>query len=127
MTIKAWKQANKEYVKEVNRSYRANNVERVRATRSKWYQRNKAKQKAHARNREAIKLQRTPKWLTKEQLQQIEEFYVMVEDLQWLNDPSDPLQVDHIVPLQGKNVSGLHVPWNLQILPRSVNIAKGNK
>lgn len=33
--------------------------------------------------------------------------------------------VDHIIPLHGENVSGLHVPWNLKVIPAILNMAKG--
>lgn len=35
--------------------------------------------------------------------------------------------IDHIIPLNGENVSGLHVWNNLQVIPASVNLSKGNK
>lgn len=51
--------------------------------------------------------------------------YELAKELQWLSET--PLEVDHEVPLQGENVSGLHVPWNLRIVPMPINRAKSNK
>ena len=75
--------------------------------------------------RRARKLQATPPWLTKEHLAQIDYLYWLSNDLQITS--GQKYHVDHIVPLQGKKVCGLHVPWNLQILPAKNNLSKGNK
>jgi len=90
-----------------------------------WRLKNPGKKNAHIAKRNAAKLNRTPKWLTKDQNAEITEFYILAKELNWLSE--SPLEVDHIIPLQGKLVSGLHVPWNLQILPASYNQSKGNR
>lgn len=63
----------------------------------------------------------TPKWLTAEQQNEIRSFYIRAREM------GPGFQVDHIVPLRGNGVCGLHVPWNLQILTKAENIAKGNR
>ena len=81
---------------------------------------NKGKRLAnyHCALRYSRKKQRTPKWITKKQLYQIKLIY--------LNRP-DGYEVDHIIPLCGKNVSGLHIPENLQYLSAEENRLKNNK
>jgi hypothetical protein len=105
--------------------WRKNNMDKVIANRKKHYQKNKSYYKHQAMKREAAKLQRTPAWLTEQHWLDIKEQYIIADELRWLSE--EPLEVDHIIPLQGKLVSGLHVPWNLQILPRSTNRRKNNR
>lgn len=79
---------------------------------------------ARNRARDAKKIQATPAWLTPHDFDMIAMFYEAAADQKQYGLTC---HVDHIVPLQGKEVCGLHVPWNLQVLPASENIRKGNR
>ena len=122
---KAYNEKNKEKRKEYNKAWYKKNKEEHAVRTKAWQQANKDKRNAFDAKRRASKLQRTPSWLTKEDLAEIEDIYRMakrrseVEGIQY--------HVDHIIPLQGKNISGLHVPSNLQILRATENLSKGNR
>lgn len=89
-----------------------------------WYKLNKHKARANSLKYPTSKIKATPPWLTKEQLQEMEDFHWLAEDL--FKVSGQRYHVDHVVPLQGKYVCGLHVPWNLGVLPDDLNIAKRN-
>jgi hypothetical protein len=107
-----------ERVREYKRAYKRRNVAKVKASNKAWAQRNAGKVTAYARAYQLAKQRAMPSCLTPEQVKQIEQFYV--------NRPPG-YHVDHIMPLKGKNSSGLHVPWNLQYLRAAENIKKSNK
>jgi hypothetical protein len=75
--------------------------------------------------RRAAKLNRTPKWLTLSDF--IEMKWAYTEANRLIKETGIKHQVDHIIPLQGKNISGLHCPQNLQIITKTENAIKGNK
>jgi hypothetical protein len=63
--------------------------------------------------------------LSKLYKEEIKNFYWLAKDLEITS--GQKYHVDHIIPLQGDNVCGLHVPWNLQVLPADINLSKGNR
>ena len=101
---KAWAEVNKDRKKAADREYVKNNKALIRSY--------KAKRRAKERNA-------TPAWLSNEQIAEIKTIYAESERLS--NETGVRHEVDHIVPLSGKTVSGLHVPWNLRAIPAVEN------
>jgi hypothetical protein len=82
--------------------------------------------KAAAQNvRRAAKILRTPKWLTRKDFEAMRTRH---KEARWMTIRNGiKHHVDHIVPLRGETVSGLHVPWNLRVIPARENSKKKNK
>jgi len=131
-----WRSANKEKVLEYrkkdyleNRAYHSDkskawrdaNPERHRENTRKWFRENKDRANSLIAKRKAAKINRTPE----NRCQPIIDLFYK-EARRITESTGIPHHVDHIIPLQGKNVSGLHIASNLQILPAKENVAKGN-
>jgi len=101
------------------------NPEKRRAICRKYEHKNKGKYVFYSRSKQMRRCQATPKWLTPEQLDQIEMLYILADSFTRITGIKH--HVDHIHPIKGNGVRGLHVPWNLQILSQSENCSKSNK
>jgi hypothetical protein len=152
-TNKKYDEKNRDKRSEYAKQYRKANPEKVRALFDSWAERNPEKirgymQKAskawHERNPEYLKehykanKQRyiaatarrraaqdsaTPAWLTAVDKAMIQEMYD-VSEARYIQTGIKH-HVDHIVPINGKNVAGMHVPWNLQVITAHENLSKG--
>ena len=121
-TAKAWRLANKEKVAAASKAWYAANKEKVKADWRAWYEANPGKVAEHTVKRRAAKLHRTVSWSNKKLIAQV---YKQAKEL--TIETGEPYHVDHIIPLQGKLVSGLHVETNLQVIPATDNLTKSNK
>ena len=130
----------KEYSQNYQRQYREKNRERLRKRDAEYNKKNKEKMRAYyldwySKNRHLVveesvryreaKSRNTPCWITESHVAQMRSIYF---DRQIVSEQSGLMHhVDHIIPLRGKNVCGLHVPWNMRIIPASENVRKSNR
>lgn len=94
-----------------------------RAAQKYWQSIPPAQKAAMQARRRAAELSASPPWMTADDWGAITEIYIAARQLS--EATGIPHEVDHIVPLQGKNVSGLHVAWNLRPITAAQNRAKG--
>ena len=105
--------------------WRLENPVRNSEMKKSWAKQHRpTKMAANARYRSS-KRNAAPPWLSDTHHKEIKDLYWLAQDLQKVTGES--YHVDHIVPLKGDGVCGLHVPWNLQILPWDVNLSKKNR
>ena len=120
-----YRAANKDTISAKDREYYAANKERIAARRKRYRAEKAAEIAAYNRARQAAKLQRTPKWLSADDHWLMAQAYELAALRTKLF--GFPWHVDHVLPLQGRRVSGLHVPTNIQVIPGTDNCRKSNK
>ena len=104
------------------RRYREKFPEKIKAYAEKWAKENPELCAKKSAERRAATLRAVPAWLQSEHRQQIADAYKKAKRVS--RETGVKHHVDHIVPLKGKDVCGLHVPWNLQVIPATVNQRK---
>jgi hypothetical protein len=123
---KKYYEDNKHTIKQKQADYRASNKERLLEYGREYSKIHKERKKNYRKanphiqrnidaRRHAAKMKRFPAWADKDKITEI-----------YSKCPKG-MTVDHIFPLQGKLVSGLHVPENLQYLSKKENSSKGNR
>jgi len=118
---KLYKSTRKDQTRLYNEAWSKDNSDKKKLATKSWTKANYDKVLSYNASRRSERKLATLSGYCKE----IEEIYWLARDLRTITGES--YQVDHIVPLKGKNVCGLHVPWNLQILPADLNMSKGNR
>ncbi len=101
------------------------NKEKYSEKSKRCYQKTKHKKFAWEAFARAARRNAVPKWINEELKQEIQKFYI--EARLKTRETGTKYEVDHIVPLMGENVCGLHVPWNLRVITQFENRSKQNK
>ena len=112
---KKYREKNKEKIALSKKLYYKKNKERIRKYYKSWMKKNHHIITANSAKHKLTRSNRVVGWANLEKIKEI-----------YKNCPKD-YQVDHIIPLKAKNVSGLHVDYNLQYLTEGDNHKKRNK
>lgn len=113
--------SNPELVKIYNKEYHASNRDKILSRMKNYRKENPSMFAAKDAKKRMIVKEATPKWAD---LKKIQEIY---KKRNILNTESIKYHVDHIIPLRGYLVCGLHVEYNLQIIPAKENLTKKNR
>ena len=119
------REANPEYRKEY---YRRTQDERLQYQKE-YYEKNKdevlSRMAEYSAERRVTDKLAKPSWLSEEDMESIKAIYAASRAL--TEETGIQHHVDHIVPLRGENVCGLHVHWNMRVIPAEDNWSKNNK
>jgi len=118
-----WALTNPEKRQAIHRKNREKDLENHNARNREWNKNNKPVKAALEGKRRSAQIQRTPIWDPNAHL--IIAKYQLAA--MFTQASGTPHHVDHIIPLQGRKVSGLHVFSNLRVIPGSDNVKKSNK
>jgi hypothetical protein len=134
---KRWRVTNKQHITQYNSAYRASNREAITAQERQYRTTNKEKlaakdRRRHLSNPNAALMRKQKRRAVARQAEPLWADAALIKLLyatrQYLTQETGEVwHVDHVVPLQGRNVCGLHVHNNLRVVPAKVNLAKGNK
>lgn len=122
---KLYREKTKERAAETRLEWQRKNKEKVRLSCKRWREQNPDKNVAKAMRYRANKKKRFANWdrelteLVVVEAANLCSLRKLATGVEW--------QVDHVIPLCGKEVSGLHVWNNLSVIPKIQNIAKSNK
>ncbi len=114
---------NQAHILAQRKQHYADNTDAVKQRNYAYKKENHAYYIGKVKERQMSKIKRTPVWADKERIQS---YYNVCAFFNEVNGYAK-YHVDHIIPLQGKTVSGLHVHNNLQVIPAKENLSKGNR
>jgi hypothetical protein len=116
---------NAKYRNQLTQVYKAERKTKLAADEKSWRTINRGAVRAARARQGAIRSLRVPSWANAQQIREVYEDCETVSNISRMYG-GPTYQVDHIIPLRGKNVSGLHVEYNLQLLTTDENASKSN-